>query len=376
MKEQPESKPRLGREVSPEEIQLKIRAKIEIANPNIGKVVSVRLKDGPASFMFGTLFQIINPSNGAHHHWCLRIDSCSLTQRDGWTAKPTRSVRIDGDSSLDSLAKIIKVALAGDLADVSGKYQLVPTAQIQNLRGLFRFAGQVNGAQRIQFVQAMLEQLDAKAIDASEWLKVFETGADGIRQTIAVTARLVEYRRIRDKLDELIQTNSNEPALQALLAANPWLFGSEYSELLHRRNWSRDDRQDFMLRRTTDDYLEIIEIKTPFREPILKYDSSHDSFAPTSALSLALGQVVRYIEEIDRDRNSILAKDNLDSLKIRARLIIGRDGTSEMMAGLRNLNGHLHRIEILTFDQLLRIADRVLSMFNETLSNADDDPPF
>jgi hypothetical protein len=373
-KEQPESKTRMGSEVSPEEIELKIRAKI--ANPNIGKVVSVRLKDGPSSFIFGTLFQIINPSNGAHHHWSLRIDSCSVSQKDGWIHKPTKSARIDGDSSLDSLANTIKVALAGDLDDVSGKYQLVPTSQIHNLRGLLRFAGQVNGAQRIQFVQAMLEQLDEKTIDASEWLKVFEAGADGVRQTIAVTARLAEYKRVRDQLNELIQANVKERFLQPLLAANPWLFGSEYSELLERRAWSRDDRQDFMLRRTTDDYLEIIEIKTPFPEPILKYDSSHDSFAPTSELSLALGQVIRYIEEIDRDRNSIIAKDNLDSLKIRARLIIGRDGTLEMMAALRSLNGHLHRIEILTFDQLLRIADRVLSMFTESLSKEDEDIPF
>jgi hypothetical protein len=208
-----------------------------------------------------------------------------------------------------------------------------------------------------------------KSIEASEWLKVFETGEESVRQTVAVAARLAEYRRIRQELAGMIEEGSRESALQSLLAANPWLFGSEYSELLKRRSWTRDDRLDFMLRRTTDDYLEVIEIKTPFREPILKYDASHDSYAPASALSLALGQVIRYVEEIERDRDSILAKDNLDTLKVRARLIIGRDGDPPMMAALKNLNGHLHRVEIITFDQLLRIADRVLSVFTVSLCN-------
>ena len=41
------------------------------------------------------------------------------------------------------------------------------------------------------------------------------------------------------------------------------MLGSEYSELLDRRTWTRDDNVDFMLRRTADNYLEVIEIKTP-----------------------------------------------------------------------------------------------------------------
>ncbi|HLJ88558.1 MAG TPA: Shedu anti-phage system protein SduA domain-containing protein [Candidatus Angelobacter sp.] len=354
-------------DTSSEEIRLRIVAKLK--NPNVGKVISVTLKDGPQSYMYGTLFEIINPSDRSHHHWCLKIDSCSRTRRDGWKFKPEKSVSIDDDASLDALANVIKVTLGGQLSDASGNFHLVPAAQIQNVRGLLRFAREADGAKRIQFVQALLQQLDVKSIEASEWLKVFETGGESVRQTVAVTARLVEYKRIRRELAGMIADGAREPDLQALLAANPWLFGSEYSELLTRRSWTRDDRLDFMLRRTTDDYLEVIEIKTPFLEPLLRYDASHDSYAPASTLSLALGQVIRYVEEIERNRDFILAKDGLDTLKIRARLIIGRDGDPAMMAALRNLNGHLHRVEIITFDQLLRIADRVLSVFAGSLQN-------
>jgi hypothetical protein len=127
-----------------------------------------------------------------------------------------------------------------------------------------------------------------------------------------------------------------------------------------------------MLRRTVDDFLEIIEIKTPFAEPLFVYDNSHDSYYPSSKLSLVLGQVIGYIEEVERNRDSILAKDRYDTLKIRARIILGRDGAPEDRVAVRNLNGHLHRIEIITFDQLLRIAARVIDVFEADKGQGDE----
>jgi hypothetical protein len=223
----------------------------------------------------------------------------------------------------------------------------------------------------MRLVRALLDNLDIASVEPEEWLHVFDAGSDGVRRVIAVSSRFAEYRRVRDQLAALIANpNVPESDLQGMLKKNPWLFGSEYSRLVSRRTWTRDDRLDFMLRRTADDYLEIIEIKTPFRQSLFRYDESHDSYAPGVPLSNVLGQVVRYIEEVERNRDSIIAKDACDPLKIRARVIIGRDGDEYQQRALRNFNGHLHRIEVLTFDQLLRIADRVLSVFEDTLTKA------
>ena len=184
---------------------------------------------------------------------------------------------------------------------------------------------------------------------------------------------MVQYRAAYDQFSSLVDdVHTNEPSLQKVLEANPWLFGSEYSELLDRRNWTRDNQLDFMLRRTVDDYLEIIEIKTPFSDPLMIPDKSHRSHYPSSKLSMALGQVMRYIEEVERQRDHILASDNDDTLKIRARIIIGRDGDVAHQRALHNLNAHLHRIEILTFDQLLRIGKRILDLFQTEMDTADN----
>ena len=145
-------------------------------------------------------------------------------------------------------------------------------------------------------------------------------------------------------------------------------YSAAYTELIERRNWTRDQKLDFMLRRTADDYLEIIEIKTPFAQPLFRYDASHDSYAASRPLADAIGQVIRYIEETERNRDHIIAHDEgCDPLKIRARVIIGRDGDEGQQTALREYNSHLHRIEVLTLNQLLRIAERVLSVFEDKL---------
>src|SRR5262249_37550171 len=122
--------------------------------------------------------------------------------------------------------------------------------------------------------------------------------------------------------------------------------------------------------RTTDNYIELIEIKTPLKgKPLFLFDSSHNSYYTSSELSKALGQVENYIEKLDQERNTILANDQEDTSKIRAKIILGRDGDKSQQQALRRFNGHLHRIEVLTFDQLLRIAQRVLDYLEGILNS-------
>lgn len=68
-----------------------------------------------------------------------------------------------------------------------------------------------------------------------------------------------------------------------------------------------------------------------------------------------------YLKKLDADRHAIIARDGEDTCKIRAKIIIGRDRDQAQRQALRLYNGHLHRIEVITFDQLLRIARRVLT---------------
>lgn len=81
-----------------------------------------------------------------------------------------------------------------------------------------------------------------------------------------------------------------------------------------------------------------------------------------------IGQVLKYLEELGADRYCIRSKDKEDVNKIRAKIIIGcLEGDIDQLEALRRLNGHLHRIEIITFDQLVRIAGQVVKYLQSIL---------
>lgn len=73
-------------DVSPGDIQLKITTKLQ--NPNVGRVVSATLKNGPKSYRCATMFEIVEPATQAHHRWCLRLDSFDRKKDEGWVFKP------------------------------------------------------------------------------------------------------------------------------------------------------------------------------------------------------------------------------------------------------------------------------------------------
>jgi hypothetical protein len=344
---------------------VKLRIQSSIRNPNVGRVASATLREGPRAYRFATLYEIVR-SDGTHHHYCLRIDSVDRT-KTGWQSRPNKSVALesDGGDELTRLFSLLQSVRSDSLPSETGDYRVVPEKQFDRLRDLLASVRAADGPRRLRVLQTILASLDTSPVGVADWANILSGGSEGVVRAVSTAARMVEYRRAFERLRDLIETpNTSEAQFQELLSTNPWMFGSEYSELLPRRTWTRDDRLDFMLRRTVDGYLDIVEIKTPIAQPLFRYDQSHDSYSPSAPLSTVLGQVVRYMEEVERSRDNILVKDGLDTLKVRARVIIGRDGEDGQLQALRNFNAHLHRIEIFTFDQLLRIAGRVLDVFD------------
>lgn len=91
----------------------------------------------------------------------------------------------------------------------------------------------------------------------------------------ASALNLAVYENAVVDLERLIEDNAREDAFQSLLAINPWMVGSEYARRLPERTTTAGEQQDFLLTRTTDDRLELIEIKTPLgRRDLFTFDGS------------------------------------------------------------------------------------------------------
>jgi hypothetical protein len=109
-----------------------------------------------------------------------------------------------------------------------------------------------------------------------------------------------------------------------------------------------------------------LEIKKP-QLAVIKLDESHKgSWVWSSEVNKAIGQVVNYMDEISTNKLAIedyirrQYKQELSITKPRAFILIGQKLNDEEKTGLRKLNSHLQCIEVITYDELLNIAQSFL----------------
>jgi len=374
-------------DTSLDDVLIKIRQSYN--NPSVGEIRTTVLKEGPRAFKIASLMEILDKETGDFHHFSLKIDHIDRTKGKGWNAKPEQSARLEGKddpSEIEKLYRFLHAAIEITTSGGNGELHVVRGEAYKAASKILEAIPDLKNTEKLEVIKALMRQLGESEEDIGSYMDVLADTEIGVLRHFAAASRFLEYRNAYQELEKLIDSNdTSETDLQNHLNSNPWIFGSEYSKLLKRRSWTRDENLDFMLRRTVDGYLEIVEIKKAKAKSLFNYDQSHNSYYPSPALSAVLGQTFKYIEATERNRDSILAHDRDDPLKIRARLIIGRDGDENQRAALRNLNDHLHSIEVITYDQLLRIAKRVLEVFyddkalpNRTLplTEYEDEIPF
>jgi hypothetical protein len=339
-------------------------------SPNISKVRQAVLRDSQ-QVRKEVKFRIINDEHtGEYHHdslviktWKKRKDHCEESSK--------HTISLDSREEIESLSTFLIAVLQG--ATGSGIFVAV---NADNFAEHERLQDLINSSSKSGQANALVSVLQK----ASEDPQLFEVVLERARvdpelfSETATKLNLAAFKSAVAELEDLIAApNSTEQQFQSHLERHPWMFGSEYSKLLDRRRWTRDENLDYVVRRTTDGYIEVIEIKTPLNgSNLFNEDKSHKSFYASAELSKVIGQVQNYICELDTNREMIQRKDGEDTNKIRAKIIIGRDGDENQAKALRTFNGHLHRIEVITFDQLLNIAKCVTSHLEQSLLPQSD----
>lgn len=362
-----------------EEALVKRRLVDVFKHPNQRYVDNLTLQRSSRRSVDATHLEIIDQRTQKVHHHAIKIEvtpSVSKSEGGGWRIKPGASIWIsdENDDAIGKLRDFLSV-VRGDLPEEAGDYLV---AQIENgeitADTLQRF---ITAASTSGKVEALIQAVEAISCDpaALESLAQLALAHPDASQVAAAALSLARYTDVLAELERLIEANAAEQEFQSLLANNPWIFGSEYSELHPRRVWVRDQQKDFMLRRAVDGYLEIIEIKTPLgiSEKLFLPDNAHDCLYPRNQLTKVVAQVMYYLEEVDAARDSIYRRDNERVTKITARIIIGRDHDDEQVEMLRRFNSHQDRMEVLTFDQLLRIGRRVVHQLQHVINPLQDD---
>lgn len=322
-----------------------------------------------------TLYQIVSEHTGQHHHFYLKLETLRRKKATGWEVDTSKSISIDDDKALVRLWSVLTALFVGELPEDPGEYRVFCFPSDGDIPELLSSVMGSADDSLAASLQKILAATSSSAEPVQRLAASLEAAGQAVLDELGSAARLVRYRNARNELAAMIPNEQlHEADFQKFLEQHPWMFGSEYAELLDQRTLTLGNQNDFVLRRTADGFIEFIEIKTPSCGTLFAQDASRHSFYAKSSLSQALGQVRHYIDQFDTERALVNHRDKVDPFKVRGRIIMGRDGDDQQQQALRSLNGSLHRIEVMTFDGLLRVVDQILAMFPRDSAAVSPEP--
>lgn len=224
-----------------------------------------------------------------------------------------------------------------------------------------------------------------------------------IEQTSSIiTELLVKKRLLRQEIDDLekLRNQSNifyfqtkleelttrlsrshhetrgKDSWQSWIYENNWLFGVNYQPPIEKQKINIAGSMPDYLFPTLDGFLDILEIKLPSMEVIVKDPDHTGAYAWSGNTNKAIGQVVTYLNDIElyqlHLKQAIKRVYSLDIylIKPRAFILIGKkDGWSEdQHQALRKLNYSLHGIEVITYSDLKDRGQEILDKYTKNLS--------
>jgi hypothetical protein len=215
----------------------------------------------------------------------------------------------------------------------------------------------MQGADRA-FVQKVLLTFNTPAIQQL----LIEAKKDDVNNLYAAVKQAKNKKALAE-LRKLIEADATELKFQEWFQANTWAFGIEYLEIYDTSRIGIHSDSDFIAQ-SLDGYHDLIELKRPSLD-LLKYDSSHQDYYPSADLSKAIGQAVDYLYAMERSRDELEEEDHITVLKPRIKIIAGStEGFSlKKKRALRLLNNGLHGMEVISYDQVVAGAEKLIAFF-------------
>jgi hypothetical protein len=267
-------------------------------------VEAVVLKEGPRSKKLARYMAVMNRHTGEVHHHALTLETGKKIQ-GSWELDDKRSIGLADDGTdeigalLAFLMRVRGVATPDDPAREA----------FERMRGL-----DVDGLRRL--------------------VKLAKGHPDELAGVVAA----VELGRRGAALEQL-NGLADAHELQRWLEANRWLLGLEHAELLDRD-------AGLLLYRRPDDRLELVAVEGPMGGAPL-FELAEGAFAPVPELTAALGRVMGYVQ--------LRGEEGMT-----ARLVMGTAGDGFQQTALAGYNWHLRDVEILTYDRLVELGERIL----------------
>ena len=329
---------------SPQTQYLQVIKARQTSKPNITLEWS-ELKHGRDVYKAATLSHIKNPATGETRHHQLSLDVYNRQVGGGFEFDngPTTHVYL-AEEEIVRLANLLKQC---NTPLAHGDHVVLP---VEDAAAVQRVLDTQLGA----VVKALAKR-------PQELLALPELGNEGASRMVAAALRTAHRSNALAALRTLIEEDAEEKKFQRLLDANWWMLGGQYVERIPSREWTLEETLDMLLR-SADSYFDIIELKRS-NPGLFKRD--HDKWIVSAEVNDAVNQAAHYISEIEANRSELLRRRHVDLYKLKAKVILGyiddnEDEQEEKRQALRMYNSHLHRIQVITYDELVRIGEHVV----------------
>jgi len=324
-------------------------------NPQIASTQRAIIKPGPRTYKVASVLQIQSPSTGEIRHKELHLNSFPFRVDRG--VDFTTKERLAHWSCTDDEIQQLRLFLNNfEGATSPGEHVVVRNTAETSISKLLEMLGdeRLDTTQLIGLVSALAD----RATDLRQLPQLGES--DNLRM-VAAALRVAHRTNAIGRLHDLIQEQAVEQRFQELLEANWWMLGGQYIDMIARREWTVEDSLDILLK-TADHYFEIIELK---RSNASVFVQDHGNWIVSGDVNRAVNQAAHYISEIEADRGNLIRKYKVDLYKLKAKVLIGHlpdddEHHDAKREALRMFNSHLSRVEVITYDELYRIADNVV----------------
>jgi antiviral defense system Shedu protein SduA len=195
-----------------------------------------------------------------------------------------------------------------------------------------------------------------------EVVRLLERGnAAELLSSIQLHVRRDQLATVRQTVQKL---GSLERHIQAALDNAWWMFGGEFVGEAVRRRLVDTIELDIPLLQP-DGVLHVVELK---RADVPVVRRHRNGLIVAAVVHEAVGQTMNYLTLLDEQRADLLNKFGIDTRRASATVVVGYPGfqqvltTAEIHETLRIFNSHLSRVEVITYQQLLDRAERVLDL--------------
>lgn len=270
-----------------------------------------------------------------------------------------KGIKLNDKETIDNLINFLlsQNELIGKKVDhemvITDKKDFIETSKIKGL---------------LQKSNLSLDELDS--LDGVINIKKFSTSKGALMKLIEYLdnkdINFLEYAK-SDPLTCIYEANQKEKFFQNWIESNLWVFGTSYIRKLDESNLSFSSDSDIVME-TLDGFYELIEVKLPSAS-LFNFDKSHNTYYPSSTLSSALGQVLKYLQDVDEFKPNIEKANNTTVLFPKAKLIIGKEPSVDAeKEALRRLNASLNNVEILTYDNLIKNAEKLIEIYKNKVT--------